>query len=83
MSPLIALNTEVRANMVRKYAPKLRPTTYNPRELLANIKLLPLVEAKREEIAKSNPLHYSFGDTRPVWKTWQSYATNMGLLEDD
>lgn len=67
--------------MVRKYAPKLRPHTYNPRELLANIKLLPLVDAKREEITKSNPLHYTFGEVRPVWKSWHTYAWNMGLLE--
>jgi len=38
---------------------------------------------KRALVKSSNPLHYTFGDVRPVWKTWQSYAQNMQLLEDD
>jgi hypothetical protein len=67
--------------MVRKYAPKLRPTTYNPRELLANIALLPVAQDKREEVSKANPFHYSFGNVRPIWKTYQTYAQNMGLIE--
>lgn len=38
---------------------------------------------KRALIKEFNPLHFAFGDVRPVWKTWQSYAQNMQLLEDD
>jgi hypothetical protein len=38
---------------------------------------------KRALVKSSNPLHYAFGDVRPVWKTYQTYALNMGLLEDE
>jgi hypothetical protein len=38
---------------------------------------------KRALISKSSPHHLIFGNTLPVWKTWQSYATNMGVLEDE
>ena len=38
---------------------------------------------KRALVKSSNPHHYIFGDVRPVWKTWQTYAQNMQLLEDD
>jgi len=38
---------------------------------------------KRALVKQSNPFHYSLGEVRPVWKTWQTYAQNMGLLEDD
>jgi hypothetical protein len=38
---------------------------------------------KRALVKSSNPHHYAFGDVRPVWKTWQSYAQNMQLLEAD
>jgi len=36
---------------------------------------------KRALISKSSPHHFIFGNTLPVWKTWQTYAQNMGLLE--
>jgi hypothetical protein len=35
---------------------------------------------KRALIRKSNPFHYTFGNIRPVWKTWENYATNMELI---
>lgn len=38
---------------------------------------------KRALVKSSNPHHYIFGDVRPVWKTWQTYAQNMQLLEAD
>ena len=38
---------------------------------------------KRALVKSSNPFHYSFGNIRPVWKTWQTYAQNMQLLEAD
>lgn len=38
---------------------------------------------KRALIKEFNPLHFAFGDVRPVWKTYQTYAQNMGLLEDE
>ena len=43
---------------------------------------------QRKEVRKYNPLHYSFGNVRPVWKTWETYAQNMelihgGLYEND
>ena len=38
---------------------------------------------QRSLVSKSNPHHFIFGNTLPVWKTWQTYAQNMGLLEDD
>lgn len=38
---------------------------------------------KRNLVKQSNPFHYSFGNIRPVWKTWQTYAQNMQLLEVD
>ena len=38
---------------------------------------------KRALVKQSNPHHYAFGDVRPVWKTYQTYALNMGLLEDE
>ena len=37
---------------------------------------------KRALVKQANPFHYSFGNIRPVWKTWHTYAWNMGLLED-
>ena len=38
---------------------------------------------KRALVRSSNPHHYIFGDVRPVWKTWQTYAQNMDLLYGD
>ena len=38
---------------------------------------------KRDLISKSSPHHLIFGSTLPVWKTWQTYAQNMGLLENE
>lgn len=35
---------------------------------------------QRALIKSTNPFHYTFGITRPVWKTWENYATNMELL---
>ena len=57
------------------------------RELLARFKAMAgqpnVTRDKRALIKEFNPLHFSFGNVRPVWKTWQSYATNMGILEDE
>jgi hypothetical protein len=38
---------------------------------------------QRALVSKSSPHHFIFGTTLPVWKTWQTYAQNMGLLEDE
>jgi hypothetical protein len=38
---------------------------------------------KRALISKSSPHHLIFGNNLPVWKTYQTYAQNMGLLEAD
>ena len=38
---------------------------------------------QRALVSKSSPHHFIFGNTLPVWKTWQTYAQNMGLLEAD
>ncbi len=38
---------------------------------------------QRSLVTKSNPHHFIFGNNLPVWKTWQTYAQNMGLLEAD
>ena len=35
---------------------------------------------KRTEVKKANPFHYTFGNIRPVWKTYLTYAQNMELL---
>lgn len=35
---------------------------------------------KRAEVKKANPFHYSFGNVRPVWKTWLTYMENMELI---
>jgi hypothetical protein len=36
---------------------------------------------QRSLVSKSSPHHFIFGTTLPVWKTYQTYAQNMGLLE--
>ena len=70
-----------------KNHPEGIPLKYADRELLSRMKLLQgqpsMTRDKRALIKEFNPLHFSFGDVRPVWKTWQSYATNMGILEDE
>jgi len=38
---------------------------------------------KRALVKQSNPFHYTFGNARPVWKSWLTYAQNMELLEPD
>ena len=38
---------------------------------------------QRSLVSKVSPHHFIFGSTLPVWKTYQTYAQNMGLLEDD
>jgi len=35
---------------------------------------------KRALVKQSNPFHYTFGNIRPVWKTYLTYAQNMELL---
>lgn len=35
---------------------------------------------KRALVKATNPFHYSFGNVRPVWKTYLTYAQNMELL---
>ena len=38
---------------------------------------------KRSLVSKSSPHHLIFGSNLPVWKTYETYAQNMGLLEDE
>ena len=61
------------------------PNKYAEKELLARFKTFQgqpnVTRNKRALIKEFSPLHFSFGDTLPVWKTWQTYAQNMGLLE--
>lgn len=63
------------------------PLKYADKELLQRFKSMHgepnLTRNKRALIKEFNPLHFTFGDVRPVWKTWQTYAQNMGLLEDE
>lgn len=59
------------------------PPKYANNELLQRFKHMTTPDEKRQAIAEYCPLHFSFGDVRPVWKTYQTYAQNMGLLEDD
>lgn len=63
------------------------PLKYADKELLQRFKYMQgepnMTRQKRSLIKEFNPLHFTFGDVRPVWKTWQTYAQNMGLLEDE
>lgn len=63
------------------------PPKYADKELLARMKTLNgqpnMTREKRALIKEFNPLHFIFGDVRPVWKTYENYATNMGLLSDE
>lgn len=63
------------------------PAKYAEKELLARFKEFHgepnPTRRKRALIAKFNPLHFAFGNTLPIWKTYQTYAQNMGLLETD
>jgi hypothetical protein len=63
------------------------PAKYADKELLAIFKTFHgepnPTRRKRALIAKFNPLHFAFGNTLPIWKTYQTYAQNMGLLETD
>lgn len=70
-----------------KLHPNGIPLKYADRELLSRFKEFHgepnPTRRKRALIAKFNPLHFAFGNTLPVWKTYQTYAQNMGLLETD
>lgn len=63
------------------------PPKYADKELLSRMKLLQgqpnVTRDKRALIKEFNPLHFTLGEVRPVWKTYQTYAQNMGLLEDE
>ena len=63
------------------------PPKYADKEILARMKTLKgqpnMTREKRAIIKEFNPLHFIFGDVRPVWKTYENYATNMGLLSDE
>ena len=70
-----------------KLHPNGVPNKYAEKELLMRFKAMAgqpnVTRDKRALIKEFNPFHFSFGDVRPVWKTWQSYATNMGILENE
>jgi hypothetical protein len=70
-----------------KLHPNGIPLKYADKELLSRFKEMAgqpsVTRNKRALIAKFNPLHFAFGNTLPVWKTYQTYAQNMGLLETD
>ena len=36
---------------------------------------------KRALVKQSNPHHFIFGNTRPIWKSWLTYAQNMELIQ--
>lgn len=63
------------------------PAKYADKELLARFREMAgqpsVTRNKRALITKFNPLHFAFGNTLPIWKTYQTYAQNMGLLETD
>lgn len=63
------------------------PPKYADKEILARMKTLKgqpnPARTKRAIIKEFNPLHFVFGNVRPVWKTYESYAQNMGLLTDE
>lgn len=63
------------------------PAKYADKEILARMKLIKnednIKRKKRAIIKEFNPLHFIFGEVRPVWKTYENYATNMGLLSDE
>lgn len=63
------------------------PLKYADKELLSRFKSMAgqpnVTRDKRALIKEFNPLHFAFGNTLPVWKTYQTYAQNMGLLETD
>lgn len=70
-----------------KLHPNGIPLKYAEKELLSRFKLMAgqpnVTRDKRALIKEFNPLHFAFGNTLPVWKTYQTYAQNMGLLEDE
>ena len=70
-----------------KLHPEGVPNKYADKELLLRMKTLngqpKVTRDKRALIKEFNPLHFALGDVRPVWKTWQTYAQNMGLLENE
>lgn len=64
--------------------PKLKPAPYLKHEIIQRMKeCVGMPNKSREQrsiIKEFNPLHYTFGNVRPVWKTWENYATNMELI---
>ena len=70
-----------------KLHPEGVPNKYADKELLLRMKALNgepnMTRQKRSLIKEFNPLHFALGEVRPVWKTYQSYAQNMGLLENE
>lgn len=70
-----------------KNNPNGLPPKYLDKEIMLRMReCVGLPNKTREQraiIKEFNPLHYIFGEVRPVWKTWETYAWNMGLLEAD
>lgn len=69
-----------------------KPKALLKKELSQELKLCEGLPNKTREqrslVKKTNPFHYSFGNVRPVWKTWLTYMENMelihgGLYEND
>jgi hypothetical protein len=89
MSTPIKLNKTLNypAGRRSKHNPNGLPPKYLDKELLARFVKLHgepnVTRNKRALVKEFNPLHYTFGEVRPVWKTWHTYAWNMGLLEDE
>lgn len=89
------MTTPVKLNKVINYPtgrksknfPNGIPLKYAEKELLSRFKSMAgqpnVTRDKRALIAKFNPLHFAFGNTLPVWKAYQTYAQNMGLLTDE
>lgn len=60
------------------------PLKYADKEIMMRMKQLQGTPNKTREqraiVKEFNPFHYTFGNVRPVWKTWENYATNMELI---
>ena len=67
-----------------KNNPNGLPPKYLDKEIMMRMKqCVGLPNKTREQrtiIKEFNPHHFIFGTVRPVWKTWENYATNMELL---
>ena len=87
MTTPIKLNKVINypAGRKSKHNPDGLPPKYMDKELLARMKSLHgkpnCTREKRALVKQFNPLHYTFGNVRPIWKSWLTYAQNMELLE--